>query len=299
MDTIFAINVPKISLPAEELFHIGPVKLTNSNLMMLIVMTLLVLFFAVACRKLTTIPGRRQALVETAVDGLFNFTASTAGSKELARRIFPLIATLFIFILCANYSGLLPGIGSIYVKKDVPVAATTVKSMSDAEKQKERITQLSDGSFVAKDEHVPIFRSPNADLNMTLGMALIVVVLVQVMGIRAHGIGGYTKELFTPVFLGPIHIIGEISRVISLSFRLFGNIFGGEVLVTVMYALTFLVVPTIFLALEVFFGAIQALLFSVLTTIYIALAVAGHGDAHEDADGHESIGMEETGAHLG
>ena len=278
MDTIFAINVPKISLPAEELFKLGPVKITNSNLMMLIVMTLLVLFFALACRKLTTIPGRRQALVESTVDGLYNFTADTSGNRDLTRSVFPLIATLFIFILCANYSGLLPGIGSIYVKKDVPVATATVTSMNDAEKQKEHITQLADGSYVAKDEHVPLFRSPNADLNMTLGMALVVVVLVQVMGIRAHGVGGYIKELFTPVFLGPIHIIGELSRVISLSFRLFGNIFGGEVLVTVMYALTFVVVPTVFLAFEVFFGAIQALLFSVLTTIYLSLAVAGHGD---------------------
>jgi F-type H+-transporting ATPase subunit a len=296
MGPIIAITIPKISLPAEELFHIGPVKITNSNLMMLIVMVALVVFFALATRKLAVVPGRRQAFVESAIEGLLGFTTSTAGDRHLARRIFPLIATLFIFILVANYSGLLPGIGSIYIHKDVPVTGTTVATMSAADKAKENIQQLPDGTFVAKDEKVPLFRSPNADLNMTLGMALIVVVLVQVMGVRSHGLGGYLKELATPAFLTPIHIIGELSRVISLSFRLFGNIFGGEVLVTVMYALTYLIIPTVFLGLEVFFGAIQALLFSVLTIIYISLAVGGHGEAQVEA--HEGE-LAESGAHLG
>src|SRR6476661_1138830 len=259
MGTVFAINIPRVSLPAEELFKIGPLEITNSNLTMLIVMTFIVVFFIAVVRKLAIIPGRRQALAELAVEGLQNFTISTAGSRSLGRKIFPLAATLFIFILCANYSGLLPGVGSIYIKKDVLIAPSAVADLKPAEK--DRLITIN-GQQYLHDEEVPIFRSPNADLNMTLSMALIVVVLVQYLGIRAHGPGGYIKELFTPAFLGPIHIIGELSRIISLAFRLFGNIFGGEVLVTMMYALTFVFIPTVFLGLELLFGLIHALIFT-------------------------------------
>jgi F-type H+-transporting ATPase subunit a len=284
MGTVFAINIPRVSLPAEELFKIGPLEITNSNLTMIVVMAAIFIFFVTIVRKLAIIPGRRQALAEMTVDGLLGFTVSTAGSRSLGRKIFPLAATLFIFILCANYSGLLPGVGSIYIKKDVVVTPSELSGLT-AEQQK-RVVTKADGLQYLHDEQVPIFRSPNADLNMTIGMALIVVVLVQYLGIRSHGPGGYLKELFTPVFLGPIHIIGEISRIISLSFRLFGNIFGGEVLVTMMYALTFVVIPTVFLGLELLFGLIQALIFTILTIIYIQLAVAGHGDSHGDEAEH-------------
>jgi F-type H+-transporting ATPase subunit a len=127
-------------------------------------------------------------------------------------------------------------------------------------------------------------------------MAIIAVLVVQIAGIASHGVGGYLKELATPVFLAPIHIMGEISRIISLSFRLFGNIFGGEVLVTVMFVLLGSVFAGfgafIFLGLEVLFGAIQALLFSILTLVFISSAVGGHGggSGHGDEDhgrGHE------------
>lgn len=297
MGTVFAINIPRVSLPAEELFKIGPLEITNSNLTMAVVMAAILIFFILVVRKLSIIPGRRQALAELTVDGLLGFTISTAGSRSLGRKIFPLAATLFIFILCANYSGLLPGVGSIYIKKDVVVTPSEVSSLT-AEQQK-RVIKKADGLQYLHDEQVPIFRSPNADLNMTIGMALIVVILVQYLGIRSHGPGGYLKELFTPVFLGPIHIIGEISRIISLSFRLFGNIFGGEVLVTMMYALTFVVIPTVFLGLELLFGLIQALIFTILTIIYIQLAVVGHGDAHGDEEAeHEDPKLASAADHM-
>jgi F-type H+-transporting ATPase subunit a len=263
---------------------------------MLIVMAAIFIFFVAVVRKLSIIPGRRQAAAELAVDGLLGFTVSTAGSRSLGRKIFPLAATLFIFILTANYSGLLPGVGSIYIKKDVVILPSAVADLKPAEK--DRLITKADGQQYLHDEEVPIFRSPNADLNMTLAMALIVVVLVQYLGIRSHGPGGYIKELFTPAFLGPIHIIGEISRIISLAFRLFGNIFGGEVLVTMMYALTFVLIPTVFLVLELFFGLIQALIFTILTIIYIQLAVSGHGDAHGDEEEHEDARLAAAADHM-
>lgn len=296
MGTMFAISIPRVSLPAEELFKIGPLEITNSNLTMMIVMVAIFIFFITIVRKLAIVPGRRQALAELAVDGLLGFTVSTAGSRSLGRRIFPLAATLFIFILCANYSGLLPGVGSIYIKKDVLIEQSAVGGLKPEEK--ERLITKEDGKQYLHDEEVPIFRSPNADLNMTLAMALIVVVLVQYLGIRSHGPGGYIKELFTPAFLGPIHIIGELSRIISLAFRLFGNIFGGEVLVTMMYALTFVLIPTIFLGLELFFGLIQALIFTILTIIYVQLAVSGHGDAHGEEAEHEDPTLAAAADHM-
>ena len=138
---------------------------------------------------------------------------------------------------------------------------------------------------------MPFLRAPNADLNTTLAMALLAVGVVQIAGVAAHGVGGYLKELTTPIFLAPIHIMGEISRVISLSFRLFGNIFGGEVLVTVMVTLLGSIWVGfgvfIFLGLEVLFGFIQAMIFSILTLVFISTAVAGHGDGHGPGHGGE------------
>src|SRR5207249_9692065 len=153
----------------------------------------------------------------------------------------------FIFIITANYAGLLPGVGTIgYWEEEGAHEAQVVQVAS------------ADGSGAALPPAaaeepqrvlVPFFRAPNADLNMTIAMALIAVVTVQVAGVRAHGVGGYLKELLTPIPLAPIHLIGEFSRLISLSARLFGNIFGGEVLVTVIYSLTKLVIPVIFIGL--------------------------------------------------
>jgi F-type H+-transporting ATPase subunit a len=131
---------------------------------------------------------------------------------------------------------------------------------------------------------------------MTLAMALIAFTAVQIVGIRAHGVGGRIKHMADPPFLFPIEVIGEFSRIISLSARLFGNVFAGEVLLGVMFALGAAIkiavlpvlFPVIFLFLEVLFGSIQALVFALLTLIYLTLAAAsshGHDDehAHDDA----------------
>jgi F-type H+-transporting ATPase subunit a len=153
---------------------------------------------------------------------------------------------------------------------------------------------------------VPFLRAPNADLNMTLAMALIAITVVQVAGVRAHGVGGRIKHMADPPFLFPIEVIGEVSRVVSLSARLFGNVFAGEVLLGVMFALGAalkiavlpIVFPVVFLFLEVLFGTIQALVFSLLTLIYITLAAAhGHDEehAHEEAKGHQPAAVPAVG----
>jgi F-type H+-transporting ATPase subunit a len=305
--------LPPISIKAEGIFDIplpwGHFIITNSMLQTLLVVLGIALFFFLATRKMKLVPRGAQNLAESIVELLLGITEGTAG-KRVGRRIFPLIATLFIFILVANYSGLIPGVGTIG-KCVAPVHAVATAPGGEtgavAEKSATGGLPTPESTGICKEpntEFVPWLRGPNADLNMTLAMALLAVGIVQIAGVAAHGFRGYLKELSTPWPLTPIHIISEISRVISLSFRLFGNIFGGEVLLTVMYALLggiFVGFATfIFLGLEVFFGLIQALLFSILTLVYIATAVATHGDAEAEGSHDAAPGsVEAAGQRIG
>jgi F-type H+-transporting ATPase subunit a len=280
------ISVKPETLWSLPLFGHLTLRITNSFLTMLLVMLFLIIFGSIVARRAQLIPGRLQSVVEMVVEFLLGLVEGTAG-KKLGRRIFPLIGGLFIFIIVANYTGLLPGIGTIGIwheGKHALVAAS------------EGATGTEHGGRTL----VPLFRPPSADLNMTLAMALISYVAFQVAGISAHGVWGRIKHMANPPFLLPIEIISELSRIVSLSFRLFGNIFAGETLLTVMYGIANaikitvvgLVIPVIFLYLEVLFGFIQALIFAVLTLIYIALA-----SAHEHEEEHEAEGHHRGSAH--
>lgn len=293
-----ATALPPISIKAESLFDIplpwgGTLIFTNSMLQTLLVVVGLTIFFAIATRKMNLVPKGAQNAAEAIVELLLGLVEGTAG-KRVGRRIFPLIATLFIFILVANYSGLLPGVGTI----GKCVTVTTEEASGSG-----LPTPESAGYCPPHTEFVPFFRAPNADLNTTLAMALLAIVVVQVAGIASHGIGGYLKEMATPWYLTPIHIISELSRIISLSFRLFGNIFGGEVLVTVMFVLLggifFGIAAFIFVGVELLFGLIQALIFSILTLVFIANAVGGHGaGGHEEHVAAPAGSIEEKGQQI-
>ena len=303
-----AIEKPHVSLAAEKLFGIGPLNVTNAMLTMFIVMAALVFFFSFATRRLRAgnstaqlaAPTGAQNFAETIVELILGVVENTAG-KRLGRQIFPLIATLFIFILAANYTGLLPGVGTIGFYEG--------HSASQGEHRAPLVAAAPGGeaplALVAAAEAgerllVPFFRAPNADLNMTIAMALIAVLTVQTLAIRSHGLGSYLKE-FVSLPIPGLHLIGELSRIISLSARLFGNVFGGEVLLAVIVALTLSlwgvagIVPAIFYGLELFFGLIQAVLFAMLTLIYISVATAGHGD-HDKHHEHGVIGAIEDAA---
>jgi F-type H+-transporting ATPase subunit a len=293
-----------VSIRAESLFEIGlgplgTFNFTNSFLMMIVVMALLVIGGALIARKATIVPGRAQGMFEMVAEFLLNLVEATAG-KRVGRRIFPLIGGLFIFIIIANYSGLLPGVGTIYWEREEHHEETALIA-STAPVANESV------SFAATEEEEhhappPILRAPNADLNMTLAMALITFTVVQFAGVAAHGVIGRIKHMGDPWFMFPIELISEISRVVSLSFRLFGNIFAGEVLVAVMVTMAavllektyFLIfplfaLPTVFLFLEVLFGFIQALVFALLTLIYISLAAAGHDDHGHVMEGSHDV----------
>ncbi|MEJ7837900.1 MAG: F0F1 ATP synthase subunit A [Thermomicrobiales bacterium] len=321
-----------ISLSAEELFRIGPIPVTNSMLTMFLVMGVVLLVFTLIARKATAVPTHGQSVIEIMIEFLMGLVEGTAG-KTLGRRLLPLISGIFIFILFSNFSGLLPGMGTVgktelheveeggdhasVSEEAVDVQNGNVVAFAQEEHEStpaadgavegddhsgtagmvegdEPAGELPEGHVIIdgveyEEELVPFFRAPTADLNMTLALSLLTFSVVQFAGVSAHGVKGRIKHMADPPFLFPIEVISEFSRIISLSARLFGNVFAGEVLLGVMYAmgaaikiavLPFLF-PVVFLGLEVMFGTIQALVFGLLTLIYITLAAAGHDDHDE------------------
>ncbi len=278
-----------ISLAAEVLFHIGPIPVTNSMLTMFIVMALILLVFTVVAKRAQAVPGRGQSIIEMIVEFILNLVEGTAG-KTFGRRVLPLISAIFIFILFANLSGLLPGMGTIGVNREEPVEHTTAAVAAPASGEHTTTAPVTTAETTHETHKVlvPFFRAPTADLNMTLALAILAFGVVQVVGLRAHGVRGRIKHMADPPFLFPIEVISEFSRIISLSARLFGNVFAGEILLGVMYAMGAAIkiavipflFPVLFMFLEVLFGTIQALVFALLTLIYLVLAGANSHDDH-------------------
>lgn len=247
-----------VAIAAEPLVEIGPFVVTNSMVGILIATVVLLAAAIWVSRNNGVVPTRMQSIIELPIEFMGGIVRAQGGERW--RSIAPLILTLFLLVLIANWVGLLPGVGTV------------------------GINWTHDGETAVH----PLIRPASADLNFTLALALIAFVSFIVWGIRANGIGGYLRETFvanppymTPI-MTPIHVVSELSRLISLSMRLFGNVFAGEVLLAVMLALTFAVVPAIFLGLEMVFGFVQALVFALLTMTYITLAMAGHGGGHDE-----------------
>jgi F-type H+-transporting ATPase subunit a len=302
-----------ISLAAETLFHIGFLPVTNSLLTTWLVMLFLFVFAFKTSRSLKRVPGRFQVFVEILIGGLQDFFSQMTG--KLSNVLFPLIATIFIFVIVSNYSGLLPGASSIGiykteeaveavteektsppvetpktdVKTDVkteaePVAHTEVATKKEEEKPSVVETPKQSAHKQPTREFLPLFRAPTADLNMTLALGLIAFGAMQFFGFKMLG-KGYLKKFLNfsnPImfFVGVLEIISDISKIISFAFRLFGNIFAGEVLLAVMAFLMPFLLPIPFLGLEIFVGFIQGLVFAMLTAVFTNIAVS-HGESHE------------------
>jgi F-type H+-transporting ATPase subunit a len=258
-----------VAIKAETLFTIGPLEVTNSMVGALLASAILLAIAWVYVRNPAMIPGRLQSLIEFPVEWLGGIVAT---STSRWRGYVSLVIGLFLMILVANWLGLLPGVGTIGLRHG--------------------------------EEIVPFVRPASADLNFTLGLAIVAFSVFVWWGVRVNGPVGYLKELvgeprYMAPLMFPIHLISELSRLVSLSMRLFGNVFAGEVLLATMLALTTAVifvlplaffVPAIFLGLELLFGAVQALVFALLAMTYISMAIAEHsgGDAeeHEDQSRH-------------
>jgi len=247
-----------ISISAEPVFHLLGIPITNSLATSYVLTALLLGLIYLGTRKLK-LKGtftRVQMFFEFLVEGLYGIVESIAGTTK-ARLFFPLVMTFFIFIVPSNWSGLLPGAGSIGFN----------------------------GLFHGKEVFIPILRGPTADINTTLALALIAMGMVQVYGFKFQGIK-YLKKFFNfsnPIngFVGILELVSEFSKVISFTFRLFGNIFAGEVLISVMTFLVPVIAPMPFYALEIFVGVIQGLVFLMLATVFMNMATLGHGaDEH-------------------
>ena len=258
-------KLPEISLAAEnirlpfELPFLGH-ELPNTFPATWLTMIILIGVSAAATRKMKMVPGRLQNFVEAIVEMFYNFIEPVAGDKT--RLFFPLIATFFFFILIANWMGLLPGFGSIGVYQE------------------------HHGHQVL----VPFFRAANADLNTTIALAIISVAATQYFGIRTQGLK-YLSKFFTfkgssaiekPInaFVGLLELISEFIKIVSFSFRLFGNIFAGEVLLIVMAFLAAFIASLPFMGLELFVGLVQALIFAMLSLVFFLMSTVSH-DEHE------------------
>ncbi len=263
-----------ISLAAEPLFHVGSLPITNAVAVSVVVFIFLSVAGVLIGRGVTSgAPRGIRNAFEAVCELLLNTIEGITRDRAKARQFFPLVATLFFFILFSNWSGLVPGLGSVGIRA------------------------LVHGEV----ELVPFLRAPSADLNFTIALALISVIAAQWYGMKALGfLGHWSKYLVPPwkspyvigSFVGILELISEFAKVISFSFRLFGNVFAGEVLLIVVGTLAPMGGTFPFLALEVFVGLIQALVFALLTTVFLTIATMGHDDP-----GHGTATEEKHMAH--
>lgn len=242
-----------VELKASVLGHLFGLPITNSLLMTWLVMLLLIGFALFLRRKLTLVPGKLQTAIELAFEGALGYMAETLESESLARRFFPLLATIFLFVLVANELEFFPGVGSIGLRYGA--------------------------------EFLPLLRAPAADLNLTLALAAISFFTIEITSIAVLGFfkyGGKYVNIKSPVgfAVGLIEIVSNLGRLISFSFRLFGNIFAGEVMILVASFFLPYLLPVPLMAFEMFVGAIQALVFAMLTLFFIKLAIMDPHEAH-------------------
>lgn len=259
-----------ISLAAEEILRLGPLSVTNSLLTTWLVTIFLIFISIIVSSRLRKIPSYLQIFAELMVGGLYSLFEQILHEKN--NKYFPYLATIFIFIIFQNWAGLLPGVGTIGIyKSEEHAGSNAVYAVSNENEEIE----------VEQPAFVPLFRSGTADLNTTLALALLTIAYIQFAGLKTLG-ASYLKKFFNfsnPIFtfVGILEMISEVSRIISFAFRLFGNIFAGEVLLTVIAFLLPVLAPIPFLGLEIFVGFIQALVFSMLSAVFFSLATE-HAD---------------------
>jgi F-type H+-transporting ATPase subunit a len=260
----FELPVPHVLWRAAGDVHDAPaglvvfdVSLPSSIFTGWIVMAVIVLLAAFLARRVSLVPGRAQNALEYVYEGLANFATSLGGPG--ARRYVPIFATFFLFILLSNWSGLLPGVG--------------------------RTEQL---------------RAPTSDVNVTIGLALVAFALFHIEGVRNLGFRRYLGKFFNfsgfregvgagviALFVGILEFFLEFVKPVTLSMRLFGNIYAGEIALGVITGLTLAVIPVAMVSLEFLLNFMQALIFSVLTLMFTLIAVESHDEDH--AEGHEGM----------
>ncbi|MGD8623203.1 MAG: FoF1 ATP synthase subunit a [Anaerolineae bacterium] len=309
--TIPGVILPEISIPAEPVFELFGWPITNTLVSAWLTMLLLIVGCWLITRKMKTVPGRWQGALEMVIEGFYNMVEGAAGPKWTPK-FFPIVMTIFLFVIAANWLGLTPLFGS-----------WGALHHAEAGHEGHAVEWLGDGHSVgilvkedaaaAEGEHegegeayilAPLFRAATTDMNFTLALAIVSVLLTQYFGVQALGLGYFGKfvavkgvfRAFTKpglgcggrigafflgiidIFIGLVESISEIGKVVSFSFRLFGNIFAGEVLLGVMAFLIPYVVSLPFFGLEIFVGLVQALVFMMLTVAFFVVAISSHGE---------------------
>jgi F-type H+-transporting ATPase subunit a len=323
---------PHVALSGEPIFSDGPAWLTNSLITTIVVDIVIILLAVLATARMNLIPSGLQNFMEMVIEFLFGLAESIAGPR--ARSFFPWVATIFLFVLISNWSGLIPGVGSIgyyhpeehaeeagehawkigeklalangkliviEAEEAAPLAQAATPEAEEEHGEEAAPEEEHAAEGEAAEEHgpkfVPLFRAPSADLNMTFALAIATMVMVQIWGVRTQG-GAYFHKFFNAsgenaamkgisVYVSVLEIISEFSRILAFGFRLFGNIFAGEVVLATMAFLVPFFLPLPFYALEVFVGVIQALVFTMLALVFFTMATISHGhgghDDHVDA----------------
>ena len=273
--SIFQVPQPHVELAPEGIFDIAGFSITNTLIASWLSIILLVVIFYICTRRMKLVPGKLQSLAEIAVELLLNFVESVAG-KKYAKVVFPLVATIFIYVIANAYLALLPFFGTI-------------------------------GIIIGEGEYVSLFRAANTDINLCLSIAIMSFIFVEYWGVRSLGVSHYigefinvrqlgqgVKQLFTGkirpaitniafgfinLFIGLLEIFSHLIRIVSFSFRLFGNMTAGEILLLIATFLIPLVFALPFYGLELLIGFIQALIFAGLTLVFGIIAMSPmHGE---------------------
>lgn len=303
--TQFPTPKPDIALPAETVALVLGFPVTNTLIATWVTTSILLFVAWRSTRRLKDVPSGLQNLVELALEWLLGLAENVAGKN--ARRFFPLITTFFLFIILNNWLGLLPGFGTIGLVKEPehsrsfvfntaevgPLKVGIMPPGSAAEVKEEDAAKESPPGQI-KGSFVSFLRGGNTSLSTTLALALVAVLMVEYYGISSLGFRQYASRFVNvrrllkgqpmglmDAFVGFLEGITETARIISFGFRLFGNMFAGEVLLLIIPFLIAWVVPLIFYGLEMFVGAIQALVFALLTLVFSTIAVTSHTDGHE------------------
>lgn len=259
-------EIPSISAPT--IGNIGPLTIATSTVTVMLI-TLLFVWLAVKASKSKLVPSRFQAALEMFYEYVADFIESIIGDKEKAKIVVPYVGALMMYLLVANLLPMVPPIGSLYITN-------------------------------AEGVHVPLFRGATTDFNTTFGLALAVVVIMQIVGIREQGLFGYASHFIQikqvwkgfkkslgegavsiiGFFVGLIEIISEIAKILSLSLRLFGNMFAHEVLTVILLGAFSVVVPALWMGMGLLVGVVQSIVFVALVTVYYSLVLKKEGEEH-------------------
>ena len=254
-DRPLLVPVPQVNLAPQPVTTVGGFEITNTLLSAWLTTLVIVLLFGLGARQAKLVPGRLQGLVELLIDGLFGFIKSIAGERH-ARAFFPILATIFIFVAFNAWMALLPFYPTVGFKADGSDEVTT-----------------------------HLFRSAATDINMPLALAIISFLFVEIWGFKAHRFG-YMREFIrfgSPIQfgIGILELISHFIRLISFTFRLFGNMLAGEIVLFMMTFLLIFIAPIAFYFLEILVGGVQALIFMGLSLVFASMAVAPH-EGHKE-----------------